>query len=395
MIRMLSLCFCLCLIVGTVSSASAAQGAWTQKMRELQKILSELLPDITSDALFNAPENRKRIEKNAQKLAELSHGLSGTESKGKEQKAMPPDADPSLPMIADLFDAETRRAATELKRGRREYARSILKTVPGFCIGCHTRSPSGPDLSKMNLTPPQKFAPLEKAEFLAATRQFDPAFDQLEKVIADPRYAQGRQLDWERAVRQALAIAVRVKADPEKALSIVDRVVSSPASPQFLKEDAAKWRESVIQWKDEPKRESATEEGLYAEAIRILTKAREVQKYPLDRSADILYLRLSATVHDLLRQYPNGNHAAEGLLLLGMSYESLRDLELWNLHEMYYASCIQKAPHTPIARNCYRHYEQSMYSGYSGSGGFSLPEDVQKRLSDLKALSEALPQQSP
>lgn len=354
--------------------------AWTQRMRALNKVLSELLPDITSDARFNDPGRRKRIEKNATELAGFAHDMKGP---------TPPDADPSIALIADLFDSEAQRAARELKRGNRAYARSILRTVPGFCIGCHTRT-IGPESSSaaFQIMPKEPFASkLDEAEFFVATRRFDAALDDFERIIGDPAAAQGRQLEWERAVRHALAVSVRVKRDPVRARSIVERVIAAPNAPQFLKEDAVKWLDSVKDWQAEPTRQAVTEEGLYAEAARLAAKAREMQKYPADRAADIVYFRLSATVHDLLRQYPQGSHAAEGLMLLGVSYEALRDLDLWTLHELYYAGCIQKAPHTATAQICYRLYEQSVYAGYSGSGGLSLPQDAKGQLDRLKALA--------
>ena len=49
--------------------------------------------------------------------------------------------------------------------------------------------------------------------------------------------------------------------------------------------------------KAEPRREAWTEEGLYAEAKRLLAKALAAQGYPADRGAMIEYLRLSAVTH--------------------------------------------------------------------------------------------------
>lgn len=379
--RLLSLVLlALASIASSAEPVQAQSPEWRKKMGELYRVLSELMPDITSDQRFNAPENHRRIEKNAQKLAEFSHGMG--QKGGKAD-----DADPSVAMIGGLFQSETDRAYRELKRGNRGYARSILRSVPTFCIGCHTRSGSGPQFDKLPSPSFEGFSPIEKAQFFAATRQFDSALDQFQSIIADPRAAEGRQLEWERSVRHALAIAVRVKNDPAQAQTIIDRVIAAPNAPQFMKEDALKWRQTVQDWQKEGRRETPTEEGLYAEATRLLSKALQMQKYPADRAAEVLYLRLTATVHELLRLYPNGKHAGEGLLLLGVSYEALRDLDLWSLHEMYYAACIQKVPHTPVAQNCYARLEQSLFVGYSGSGGSSLPEDVRVRLAKLREMA--------
>lgn len=367
---------------------AADQTGWQKRMQELYRVLAELLPDVVSDERFNSPKHRKDIEANAKKLADLSHGLKLSTAKG--QGAISPDLDLSVSMIGSLFERETRRAYLELKRGHRAYARSLLRTIPGFCIGCHTRSSGGPDLSRVSsMEPPKTFASkLERAEFLAATRQFDKALDSFEEIVSDPRIAEGRQLEWERAARHALAIAVRVKRDPARALSLVEKIIASPLSPRFLKEDALQWKTSIQQWQEELPRQPQTEDGLYAEAVRLMGLAHTQQKYPADRSADILYLRASAVIHDLLGRAPQGIHVPEALMLLGVSYEALRDLDLWSLHEMYFVACIEKAPHTQIAETCYRRYEEATYSGYSGSGGISLPEEIKGQLQHLRKLAQ-------
>jgi len=56
-------------------------------------------------------------------------------------------------------------------------------------------------------------------------------------------------------------------------------------------------------------------------------------------------------------------------------------------HEVYYETCVRQKPHTSLAKSCYAAYESSIHFGYSGSGGFTLPEDVQASLNELKALA--------
>lgn len=359
---------------------SAASGEWRSKMKELGSTFQELLLDISSDDRFNAPRNRARIERNARKLSALSHGLN-------MKKSALPDVDPSVIMISGLFSREADHAATELRRGNRSYARGILRSLTGYCIACHTRNTSGPSFSLPSDAAVQALKRSERGEYFAATRQFDKALDEFEAILADPAAAQARPLEWERAIRFGLAIAVRVKKDPERAAALVDRVIATQKAPLFVREQASQWKETLSQWKAEPKREAVTEEGLYAESKRLIAQARTAQRYPADRAADVLYLRATAVVHELLSVAPEGKHAEEALFMAGFCYDVLRDLGIWSLHELYYLTCIYNAPHSEIARTCYKHYEESVYAGYSGSGGESLPADVKKTLSELDALS--------
>ncbi len=382
----------LCLVSLGLFSGNASVAAdatrtpeWNKRMKAFSDAISELLPDVISQDRYNSPKNFQRIEKNVKVIADLAHNMPSKNASPLEAGSA--DSDVSIPMISDLFKNEAKRAYQELKRGRRAYARTVLRALPNFCIACHTRS-SGADLSTLKNDPPATLVSrLERAEYFAATRQFDRALSEYEEVVADKNAASKRQIEWERAFRHSLSIAVRVKRDPARALGLVDRALASPTCPSFLKEDATQWQKSLVEWKAEPHRTSNTPDGILAEARSLLTKAHALQRFPADHSADMVYLRVSSAVHDLLRASPTNGHLAEGLFLLGVSYEALQDMELWSLHELYYESCIRKFPGTATARGCFRRYEESVYSGYTGSGGVSLPADVSQELTDLRKLS--------
>jgi tetratricopeptide (TPR) repeat protein len=349
-------------------------------MRALERALRETLIDASSDARFNSPKNFKRIEANAQALAKLAHGL--------EKKNAAPDADPSIQIFSQLFAQEADEAHKMLKIGQRTYARSILRALPGYCIACHTRNATGPQFEGIWDSPEvAQLGSLEKANYLAATRMFDKALDQYEQIISSPKMASTRPFEWEKAVRSALAIAVRVKKDPDRAGAVVDRTLETKGGPFFVREQAIKWKESVKQWKEELPRQPKTEEGLYSEAVRLIAAAKSAQKYPADRSADVIYLRASATLHDLLSAAPGGPRAADALYLAGVSYEVLQGLNFWDLHEFYYLACIKQAPHSEVSRNCFNNLEESVYAGYTGSAGTDLPPELEFKLQELEKLS--------
>ncbi|MBI2605376.1 MAG: hypothetical protein HYW49_04775 [Deltaproteobacteria bacterium] len=366
--------------------------AWDQRMRGLYVTLTRLLAEVSSDSQFNDPANFKRIEADAKLLSELVHDLSAItrdEKTATGERMLSPDTDPSILLMTSLFSEDTKRAYEALKTGHRDYARVVLRTVTGYCIGCHTRStPAQATRPQEPETPEIKsLSQIERAEFLASTLQNDAALEEFEKIISDPKIRKERQLAWEKTVRYALAIAVRVKRDPARAIKIVDAVLGAGDAPEFLKEDAELWKASIAAWRAETARTLTSEDALYAETVRLITQARMLQKYPADHAADVLYLRVSATVHDLLRIAPNGRYSADALFLLGLSYEALRDMNLWSLHEMSYEACIRKSPHTETAKNCYSHYEETIYAGYSGSGGVSIPKVVAAKLDELEKLS--------
>ncbi len=356
------------------------ESKWREKMQDLYRALVELTTDASSEQRFNAPANHSRIEKNTKKLMDRAHEMS--------EKGLSPDADPTIKMVSGLFQDETKRAYWALKSGNRAYARGILNQVSSYCIACHTRNNSGPSFASLPLEPVSKgLDALEQGRFYAATRQYDRALDTFLKVVDDPSAPIQRPLEWEQAIRSGLAIAVRVKKDPDQAQALVERVIASKKAPYFLKQDAAQWKVSIVKWREEIPRRALTEAGLHVEAMQLIAQARELQKYPMDHSADVLYLRATAVLHELMQTAPDGRFSQDALFLAGMCYDILRPLHLDDLHEIYYEACIQKIPHSPTAETCYRRYEQSTYEGYTGSSGTHIPEEMRLKLERLESLA--------
>jgi TolA-binding protein len=366
-------------IAANLLAAKPSEQDWSKRMDELRKLLSEFLPNVISDQQYNSPQNFKTIEAEAKRLAELAHGMP---------EGNLPDSDPSINLIAGLFKNEINNAYNHLINGRREYARAVLKSVPRYCIACHTRTSNSLDLSSLQQQVPKVLdTALEKAEFFDATWQFDRALNEFEKILNDTEIAKDHQLEWQRAAYYAIATSVRVKRDPDRALAAVKLIIKAEDVPQFMKRDALRWQESLIQWKNETTRNFETANDLLNEADRLMSAAENLQKYPTDRAGDILYLRASSYLHDFLSKYPKNPDTSKALLWLGICYEMLQAPELWFVHELYYEACIRNSPNTEIAQTCFARYEQSIFFGYSGSSGVSLPYDVKKSLKELKKLA--------
>ena len=124
------------------------------------------------------------------------------------------------------------------------------------------------------------------------------------------------------------------------------------------------------------------------EADRLNKEAKEAQRFPLDHSADVLFLRSSAVIHELLARYPSGKRSSEALLMAGAAYDLLEDHFVSRLSDLYYESCIRNSPHSAIAEKCFQRFEQNMLFGYSGSAGTFLPDDVQDLKKELRVLAE-------
>lgn len=359
---------------------------WPQKMQELSKTITELLPDITRS---NAPTDteKKRLEKNAKKLARLAHTIKmPAESK---EGVVRPDTDPTLTFVSGLFAADAKLAYNAIHIGNYDYGKSTLRTLTSYCVACHTRTDKGPQFPKLDVKM-DGLAPIEKGRVLAATRQFDAALAEFEKIIADPKTADSNPFGWGTAMRHALTIAIRVKKDPAVANAVLAKAKSLPRVPPLFAAYLPSWQASIDEWKSE-KKAGSSEEDLYSLAKKLSARAVAEQTYPFDHRLDVLYLRISETAHDLLGQYPKSPHAPEALLMIGNAYGLLSDRFLSPLPEMYYAACVRLVPHSDMAEQCFQRYEETVHFGYSGSAGTMLPADTSETLEQLRKLGQKAP----
>jgi cytochrome c553 len=357
---------------------------WPQKMQQLSKVLSDLLPFIASQKKFTDPANAEKIERDTTELKSLTHALKTGEM---------PNNDPSMKVVSQLFDDDLSRALASLKNGNRDYARRILSDTSSYCIQCHTQTNNGPEFPRLTLELQMKdLKPLDRAEFLTATRQFEPALAAYKQALSEPDLASTDAFAYETAAREALAISVRVHKDPKEALGLVKTIKKNRALPAPFKKTTAAWQKSLEQWKKErPKKLARNEDPSLHElnqAEALINAARSSGAAPLDSSQDIYYLRAGSLLHDLLQRPTHTDElSARALYLLGVASEATRDTNFWGMHETYYEQCIRLRPVTEQSRQCFGRLKDSVLMGYSGSAGTVVPPSIQKRLDSYELLA--------
>lgn len=373
------------------AEATGAAPGWAGKMQSLSAALSDLLPLVASPAKFAAPGNQERIETNVKTIRALAHSLGGT-------AAPAPNADPAMAAVGTMFADDLDRALESLRSGNREYARAILKDVGNYCVSCHTQTNNGPSYGAGSGGAPRlaldfkanELPRMERADFYAATRQFDLALSEFKAVLDDPSASTTDAFAWERASRSALAIAVRVKKSPDAAISLVESMMKNKKAPSHIRKDAVAWLKSLKDWKREKPSSDSSAEARLAQGESLVARAQSGQKYPLDHSQDVVWFRAGGKLHDLLGEsgLPAAT-AARALFLAGVEAEATRDLNFWTMHETYYESCIRKSPGSKQAERCFDRLNDSVTLGYSGSAGTMIPADVRKRLEALRALASS------
>ena len=367
------------LLIGPIAAFSS-QGEWSARMQSLLVAFQNLAPYVYSPSSFENPANRSKVEAEIASFAKLAKGVHG-QSAGDGAMGK----DPSLKVIAGRLETDASEALSAFRSGNFSYSRYKLARVSRDCFQCHSRNTSGPEFKDFNLKLHEAtLKPSELADIYVATRQFDRAIEVLQKTVASPEAAANERFEYQRSVRNFLALAIRVKQDPKMAMSIVDQIAANTGAPEYLKEDASYWRRSIERWQKETSR--APKPSL-EKAKKLIAEGKASQEYPLDGHADVAYLRASAVLHELLDTTKASDKLAEAMYHLGRSYEVLSDIGQWFLQDSYFESCIRTAPKSKIAARCYRRYELSQLMGYSGSSGLNLPDSERERLKELRALA--------
>lgn len=360
------------------TSAESARPEWSAKMQDLSQALNKLLPLMSDTKAFNDPTNEVAIRDAASRLKKLSHQVRASEK---------PAADPAYESIARMLDEDLARAVSALATGNRDYARLTIRESIGYCIQCHTQTASGPNFPKLELSfDPSALSPLGRGDFFAATRQFDRALSAYQEGVKDSAYAKRDVFGWERAVKSALAIAVRYKQNPSEAQQIARAVQTNKSAPDSLKVAAKSWSNSIAEWSKQAA--AKKQEPALPLAQKLIDQADSRQD--ISDPQDVPYLRASALLHQWLSDNPakpgqSNLERAKALWLAGRAAEASRELNFWTLHERYYELCIDDAPKTETAKSCYKLLSDSVITGYTGSSGTNLPADEARRLARLKA----------
>src|SRR5690606_37193980 len=124
----------------------------------------------------------------------------------------------------------------------------LLHNLTANCISCHSAYPDkqnfpGADrfFSKVNL---KELNPAEQAQMSVATRQFDQALQTYESIFASPKVtaAEVTMMD---AFTDYLKVAIRVKGDLKRPITILSKWQKRPDTPASLRKQINTWIASL------------------------------------------------------------------------------------------------------------------------------------------------------
>ncbi|MCA3012858.1 MAG: hypothetical protein INH41_10720 [Myxococcaceae bacterium] len=265
-----------------------------------------------------------------------------------------------------------------------------MRTLTSLCFTCHSRERAPEDYRAMDQhLADARLPPLDRAQFLAATRRFDEALDAYGAVVARPATDERARLVQARAIKDALTLLVRVKDDAKATDVFLEGLSRRDDLPAFLKRSVAAWRKDVSAWRKERfDALGASPVALFTRAKALVAKASGPRTFLPDETNDVAYLRASAYLNLALGKDPRLPQRGEALFLLGVCAGALKSPLLWDVDLLFFEACVRENPKTPLAQRCFAQLSDRLYFGFTGSSGTHLPDDELSRLSTLRELAE-------
>ena len=344
-------------------------------MAQIFSSLTSVLPMSMDSKDFNDPKNRDKI------LGELRKMRDGTSSLVDHTKRF----EGSYGFIAKSMSRDIKDIYHWYEKGAISESRYLLQQVTENCVSCHMKLPDPGHAPKMDHffkdVAVTKLSAPEKARLQVALRQFDDALTTWEEMFKTwPKPSELFAMD---TLPEYLKVVIRVKGDMKRATATLDALIKRNDLPKFMSREITAWRSSLGKLASE----MAKSGNQLSRAEKVIQNARRTMDYPMDRSGLVDYITASALLNKFMNTKAiTAEQTSQGYYLLGVT-EALIGRSTWLTQtDYYYEAAVRAAPKSASAFKAFDALEQQILMEYSGSGGTSIPEDIQANLDELRGL---------
>lgn len=369
-----------CSLSEAVFAESAEQKAKPLQTKELMgKLLEQLTalkPYMISEDKFVDPKNYKTIEKHLKEFSELA----------KQTRHNPQLNSENFKFSTEVLENHIVETERVFRVAKKSYARWMLNSTVGICMSCHDQAPVQ-DRKFKEFKDHKMFASgFDQAEFLFATRVFDEAYQQYDKIIKN--YPQNKysseQLDV--ALKRQMVYFSRIKQSPQLALGKLKEYQDNKKLPQYEQKNITNWIKQFKDWDKQtvldPK--TSTDKQIVEFARKSLETSSSEEKIKPNEAQLVTYLRVSGILYEFLRTHPQSKVTPEVLFWLSVCDRVINNSVFYSFADLYLRECIIKYPSDPIAKKCFKEYENETILGYTGSSGTQLPGEVKRDLEMLR-----------
>lgn len=339
--------------------------------------LQELLPSLAQKEKFEDKKNEAQIAAQLKQLDE-AFALAKHSSTLKQDVFAP---------TLELIRKEIADSRSAFREGNKDYSWWRLRSVTAECLTCHTRLPK--DLpssfeSGERFVDEKKFSrpfDLGMAQFLV--RQYPQAKQSFTRA-ADEALVKKEYRDILPALRQLLAIELKIRKDPAQMLKIVDFYLAKPSIPKDDRATLQSWQKQLTERKRRPVKEALGNDQEFVSFMESFMKPlfKEQDLYVGARDVDLLLA--AGLLSNFMVVNPESPKAPEAMYWLGLSEKYLERESFFSAGDAFLKNCVLRYPKHPVAKKCYEEYRESLIFNYSGSRGTDLPQDLEDELEVLR-----------
>jgi hypothetical protein len=347
-------------------------------MRRAFSALAELFPLSLAPDAFSAPERRQTIK---QRLDDLAAAAGKIEEHGRNR-------DLGFLELSQLLLEDSEQAARFFQEGRHEDARSFVYMLAQNCIDCHARFPSKTDFplsaQLMKNSEVETLEDVERARLHVVTRSFDDALTTWERVFRDSRLSP-IELDLTGQPFEYLRIALRVRQDPKRARSTLERFRARDDVPPYLRHRLSVWIDSLIEL------ENAPPERTIAAARKLTTRGSAVTLFQDSREGLVYDLAASGILLEIVdasRKQTQRPQLGEAYFLLARLEDRLTQSFWSGQTESYLEAAIRSSANAGdrVGWHAYWRLEELVTTGSGGFPEEDLPRAQRDRLRELRGL---------
>ena len=349
------------------------------KMRSIQGDVWSLYTYAWKPTEFYNDRNSKQIEQLLGRLADSFHNV--------QDLSFSESTEPGFAIALSTQGAVIAEAREAFASKDRSLANRKLRTLASNCIACHSRFKVEGNF--FGSAPPIAASTLENqfaaAEYLFATRQFERANDELFR-LGEMLKVEGIDSSYPfTALKLWLALHIRVKDTPGRALSMLNNFGIDSVDNAFIKEVLLSWV-SDLQSLAEARH---PKHALLVEAENLLGADLDSRTLEDDIKSLVPTLRATAVLHNLLRGQLPKKDKKKCMLLLARAYHHLPIESLAGNHERYLEELIVRYPGTKEAQVAYDLYQRDLAQiyGKDSRGVAIVPQEKKARLAELKELA--------
>ncbi len=358
--------------------ATSLEAAPILQMNQALRALSELMPFLGDEKLFENSSNDKVIVENIQNIKEAFRN-------SKHEALLKQDLfAPSYAVVTESLSG----SLDAFKKGDKDFARWRLKELTTHCLDCHTRLPVAHSSSfqtgdlQLELSKfPNKYN-LVIAQLIV--RRYPDAKTTFNMYIAQQMIKQDFR-DLENPFKQLLMIETKVSKTPGNMILVADGYLQKKDLPDSIKVMLRSWNESLKSWVNNPYLSGLKSE----QQVREIVKSKHIpvrQNFTFSEQSEVDFLMLSGLLSNFLFENPETTLATEINFWVGWMEKYLKRENFFGSGDLFLKQCIRRYPQSPVARDCLKEYRESVEFDFTGTRGTDIPSDVKAELKELEDL---------